>query len=104
MVKGGDRCSAFLWADEIVSRIENEGEREMRELQEQEEEDERAAEALRSQRGQQDEDASVGELEQEDAKGLRDWIKERKWTSDRLRRIMQKHSERLLGCRINIIA
>ncbi|KJZ71410.1 hypothetical protein HIM_09198 [Hirsutella minnesotensis 3608] len=39
-----------------------------------------------------------------DTEGFDDWIKERKWTSDRARRIMQRHSERLMGTKLNISA
>ncbi|KAG6979012.1 ATP-dependent DNA helicase Q-like 3 [Fusarium oxysporum f. sp. conglutinans] len=104
MVKGGDRCSAFLWADEIVSRTDTEDEREQRELREQEEDDGRLSVMSQSQRVPYGDDVSVDDMDHEGRKDMRDWIKERKWNSDRLRRIMQKHSERLLGCRMNIIA
>ncbi|CCE33981.1 uncharacterized protein CPUR_07909 [Claviceps purpurea 20.1] len=30
------------------------------------------------------------------------WFKEKKWKSDRVRRILQQHSERLLGCKLNV--
>ncbi|GJN76018.1 hypothetical protein PLICBS_010129 [Purpureocillium lilacinum] len=39
-----------------------------------------------------------------DTPGFRDWIKERKWTSDRARRIIQRHSERLMATRLTISA
>ncbi|RFN54793.1 putative ATP-dependent dna helicase q1 [Fusarium flagelliforme] len=104
MVKGGDRCSAFLWADEIVSRIDTEDEREQRELREQEEDDGRVSVISQSQQVRLGDNVAVDEIDHEDRKDMRDRIKERKWNSDRLRRIMQKHSERLLGCRMNIIA
>ncbi|MGC0591129.1 DEAD/DEAH box helicase, partial [Salmonella enterica] len=34
--------------------------------------------------------------------GFSDWIKERKWTSDRARRMMQRHSERLMQTKVGL--
>ncbi|KAM6523080.1 hypothetical protein FSOLCH5_003699 [Fusarium solani] len=34
--------------------------------------------------------------------GFQSWVQERKWTSDRVRRIIQRHSRRLLGTTLNI--
>jgi RecQ family ATP-dependent DNA helicase len=86
MVKAADRCSAFLWADEVVSREEGEqpGAEEAGEGQE--------------------EPRTEGTEEMEGREGFEEWIRERKWTLDRVRRVVQRHSERLMGQKINISA
>lgn len=88
ILKGADERSAFLWADEIVKSREGEGKEEERERRSKERED-----------GKVKADREVSEAE---AEGFKDWLDERKWTSDRVRRIMQQHSERLLQARLNI--
>jgi superfamily II DNA helicase RecQ len=84
MVKAADRCSVFLWADEIVSR----------------EEDEQPGVAEGG--GGQEEAGTGGVEEIEGREGYEEWIRERKWTSDRVRRVVQQHSERLMGQKISI--
>jgi hypothetical protein len=73
MVKGGDRCSAFLWADEIVSRTDTEDEREQRELQEQEEDNGRVSVISQSQQVRRGGDVAVDDMDHEDRKDMRDW-------------------------------
>ncbi|PON20110.1 hypothetical protein TGAM01_v211033 [Trichoderma gamsii] len=86
-LKGKRRKSAFLWADEIVgedggkdhgngSRQEN-GE----DGRDEEEEEERVEEAV-----------------------FMEWFTERKWTSDRARRVMQRYSKQFSGQQLNISA
>lgn len=95
IVKQADNCSPFLWSDEIVSRTEAESDTERRER-------------LRKEReggGQHVEEREEWEPESDaDPVGFADWIKERKWTSDRARRIIQRHSERLMGTVLTISA
>ena len=71
VIKGGDASSAFLWADEIVSRGAGEGE----------------------------------EGEEGEGQG---WEKglfyKKRWTSDRMKRILQECSSRYLGVRLTISA
>jgi superfamily II DNA helicase RecQ len=38
----------------------------------------------------------------DDDVGFQSWVQERKWTSDRVRRIIQRHSRRLLDTKLNI--
>ncbi|PWI64632.1 hypothetical protein PCL_09489 [Purpureocillium lilacinum] len=95
IVKQADDCSPFLWSDEIVSRTEAESDTERRER------------LRKEQEGGQPEEQSEEEWETEsdtDPAGFADWIKERKWTSDRARRIIQRHSERLMGTVLTISA
>lgn len=100
IVKQADNRSAFLWSDEVVSRTEKEGETERREREKKEREEGQQAETQ-----QAGEERAEGEGEDvPETEGFGDWIKERKWTSDRARRIIQRHSERLMGTRLNISA
>ncbi|RSL82730.1 hypothetical protein CEP52_016890 [Fusarium oligoseptatum] len=45
--------------------------------------------------------AHDGDMTDDDV-GFQSWVQERKWTSDRVRRIIQRHSRRLLGTTLNI--
>jgi RecQ family ATP-dependent DNA helicase len=92
IIKDADRRSPFLWADEIVSRAEDvgkEGHEQGGEVQEVE--------------GREEQDQG-NEVSMAETDGYNEWIQERKWTSDRLRRILQSHSERLMGHKLNISA
>lgn len=87
IVKEADNRSPFLRSDEVVSRTEEEGAMERREREGKEREE-----------TQQREEGGCAAAEDQDEgipapEGFRDWIKERKWASDRARRIMQRHSD-----------
>lgn len=85
-MKQAVECSAFLWADEVVKQEEVKGE-------------EMGGEEMEGEVEEEEEDIK------REMETVADWIQERKWTSDRVRRIMQRHSERLLeGQRLNISA
>jgi hypothetical protein len=49
--------------------------------------------------GRDDRDDGLGHP---DDIGFQSWVQERKWTSDRVRRIIQRHSRRLLSVVLNI--
>jgi hypothetical protein len=80
IVKDADEPSAFLWAEEIVKK--------------------------KAQEGEADGIGVEGEAGEEvtEEEGQAAWIRERKWTPDRMRRIMQQYSERHLQARVGISA
>jgi hypothetical protein len=53
---------------------------------------------------EEEEHEGDGEKSISSTPGFAEWMQERKWTSDRARRIIQRHSERLLRNRLNISA
>lgn len=85
MAKGSDESPAFLWADEIVKREAADGR------------ERRVDEGREGDHG----DGEHGDS-REDGNSRVQAILERQWTSDRMRRIMQQYSERLLGTRVGI--
>ncbi|KAK3933608.1 P-loop containing nucleoside triphosphate hydrolase protein [Diplogelasinospora grovesii] len=89
IVTGGDQVSAFLWDDEVV-RNERAKER-----------DEEEGDEAENERGEGGGEASEEGINEE---GFQQWIRARKWTSDRMRRIMQQHSARFVGCNIGVSA
>lgn len=96
VIKGAERRSPFLWADEVVSRAE---EAEGRQGQEQ------GGEAVGGEGGEEREEQEQGsEIGAAKNEGYAEWIRERKWTSDRVRRILQSHSERLMGHKLHVSA
>lgn len=99
IVKDADNRSPFLWSDEVVSRAGGEGETERRERQRKEQEEREWSEGAGQGREQ-----GEGEEDMTETAGFKDWIKERKWTSDRARRIMQRHSERLMETKLGLSA
>ncbi|KAG8667999.1 hypothetical protein FPOAC1_007360 [Fusarium poae] len=107
IVKDAGIRSPFMWPDEVVRKAEGSivEEREAR----------RAALERHSQNGggmhEEDDDNSGGSTENPhdpdnpanaDDIGFQSWVQERKWTSDRVRRIIQRHSRRLLGVTLGI--
>lgn len=105
LVKQAGERSAFLWADEIVKQEEEEEEKEEEEGKTKKVKGDKRAKVkgAKVMKGakedtEREEDAEFG------AEGFADWMKERKWTSDRVRRIMQRHSERLLESRLGLSA
>ena len=95
MIKGANKASAFLWGEEIagVSQTtrdegyssDNEGD---------------LGKPAKYSPSVPSEDGNQGGV---DIPGeWKNWIRERKWTSDRVQRILQQHSERLMGCKLNI--
>ncbi|KAF4474120.1 Bloom syndrome protein-like protein [Colletotrichum fructicola Nara gc5] len=81
-----DRKSAFLWADDVVVRG-------------------RAASDDDARNNTEDDDARDNTITDESTPATPSrapWTDERLWTSDKARRIMQQHSERLIGSKINI--
>ena len=91
MANGTDRPSAFLWADEIVGREGGAGG-----ADDGEGEGNRAGEG-----GAGGEDGEAGEGREAGEGSLQAGsIRERKWTADRMRRVMQQHSSRFLGKRV----
>ncbi|KAF5484112.1 Bloom syndrome protein-like protein [Colletotrichum fructicola] len=80
-----DRKSAFLWADDVVVRSRAAGDD--------------------ARNNTEDDDARDNTITDESTPatpGRAPWTDERLWTSDKARRIMQQHSERLVGSKINI--
>lgn len=85
------RCrSAFLWADEVVSE-EGGKERRVQQVWIKGEEDRKRP------RGAMDDDK-----EREEEAAFMEWFRERKWTSDRVRRVMQQYSTQFSGQELNI--
>ncbi|KAM7208117.1 telomere-linked helicase 1, partial [Rhypophila decipiens] len=95
IVKGADDASGFLWADEIVQQAGRGGEAGF-------EEGIRFDEEGGEVESPDDEGEGRGRGERNGGDKEVDWIHERKWTADRMRRIMQGHSGRFLGVRIGI--
>ncbi|MDB5910917.1 MAG: hypothetical protein JWP34_5031, partial [Massilia sp.] len=93
MVKEGDDVSAFMWDDEVVrkDRSQEGGDKE-----DGEEEVEYGAEAQALEEGQLPMGSSRGAVQQ--------WFRARRWTADRMRRIMHQHSARHIGHRVGISA
>lgn len=90
MVKGADQPSAFLWSEEVVCI---------------------SRQMTRDEGCSSDEERGEGSIEfgadeQDEGNGIpviwENWIREKKWTLDRVRRVLQQHSERLMGRRLNI--
>ncbi|KJZ69304.1 hypothetical protein HIM_11298 [Hirsutella minnesotensis 3608] len=98
IVKEADVCSPFLWADEIVGRDDAE----MAGGRVGEPEGEPAGTRASTEGAGVSTGADAGASPPRD--GFEGWIQERKWTLDRVRRIMQRHGERLLGNPLNVSA
>ncbi|KAG8664705.1 uncharacterized protein FPOAC1_013485 [Fusarium poae] len=115
VVKDAVIRSPFMWPDEVVRKAE--------ESIMQEREARRAALERQSQNGgmhnEDDDDGGEGGGRGDgnrvienphdpdnpgnaDDIGFQSWVQERKWTSDRVRRIIQRHSRRLLGVTLGI--
>ncbi|RTE68056.1 hypothetical protein BHE90_017567, partial [Fusarium euwallaceae] len=80
------RRSAFLWADEVVSEHggkEKKG-------------------GFISVRAAGEIEGGGEAQEREEEAAFMDWFRERKWTSDRVRRLMQRYSTQLSGQQLNI--
>jgi hypothetical protein len=87
MIRGADVPSAFLWADEIVRREGGDDEGDG------------------GGEGEDDEgDDNHGEGDDDRAGRQAAWTRERKWTPDRMRRVMQQYSSRFLGTRVGVSA
>ncbi|KAL9572228.1 hypothetical protein ACKAV7_003641 [Fusarium commune] len=100
------RRSAFLWADEVVSE-EGGKEGKIREVKVRAQDggrdsgrDDSREEAVRESLG------AGGEYEEdkEEEAAFMEWFKEKKWTSDRVRRVIQRYSTEFSGYKINISA
>ncbi len=98
IVKEADVCSPFLWADEIVGRDDAETAGGRAEPPEAEPAEMRTSTSATMESMGEDAEASQA------GDGFEGWIQERKWTLDRVRRIMQRHGERLLGNPLNVSA
>ncbi|TVY64128.1 hypothetical protein Focb16_v014221 [Fusarium oxysporum f. sp. cubense] len=92
------RRSAFLWADEVVSE-EGGKEGKIREVK------------VRAQDGGREEVVreSLGaggeyKEDKEEEAAFMEWFREKKWTSDRVRRVIQRYSTEFSGYEINISA
>ncbi|KAG7405148.1 ATP-dependent DNA helicase Q5 [Fusarium oxysporum f. sp. rapae] len=102
IVKDAVIRSPFVWPDEVVRKAEDSivEEREARRA---------ASERQDNNSGMHNEDDDNGgsggrddDIENPDDIGFQSWVQERKWTSDRVRRIIQRHSRRLLGVVLSI--
>ena len=93
MIKGANKPSAFMWGEEMASVSQTT--RDEGYSSDKEEGSEIRIEHSASVQSEDDEGVEIpGEW--------KNWIRERKWTSDGVRRILQQHSERLMGCKLNI--
>ncbi|KAG6260171.1 hypothetical protein E4U48_000121 [Claviceps purpurea] len=115
MLKGADKPSAFLWGEEIASVSQTRrGEQHRRDMEECGDWPTEHSPSVLSDDDDDDDDDDNDDNDDNDeefsihadrfaipADG-KNWFKEKKWTSDRVRRIMQQHSERLLGCKLNV--
>ncbi|KAF4482479.1 hypothetical protein CGGC5_v008661 [Colletotrichum fructicola Nara gc5] len=98
-----DRKSAFLWADDVVVRGRAAGEASRDNTRGDERRNNTKDNDARD--NTEDDDARDNTITDESANatpGRAPWTDERLWTSDKARRIMQQHSERLVGSKINI--
>ncbi|KAH7464123.1 hypothetical protein FOMA001_g17997 [Fusarium oxysporum f. sp. matthiolae] len=98
-MKQKNRRSAFLWADEVVSK---EGRKESKiwhvKIR-------RRGGGLGEGDGDRDGEDEKREQEQkEEEAAFMDWFREPKWTSDRVRRVLQRYSTQFSGQEINISA
>jgi hypothetical protein len=120
MVKGADQVSAFLWSEEIAYRKRHHNSNE----DEGYSSDEEDVGEIGEEKGDKDEvgyeespapprssrTSRPGQPSQLEDEGIdmsipvewKNWMRERKWTPDRARRILQQISQRLMGCRLNI--
>jgi superfamily II DNA helicase RecQ len=90
-----------MWDDEIVKKEESPeaGEEEEAGDEEEAEREEAEREEIEAERG-----SEASEQDGEEEKRFQQWVTAPKWTSDRMRRIMQQHSARFVGHRIGISA
>ncbi|KAF5513901.1 Bloom syndrome protein-like protein [Colletotrichum fructicola] len=98
-----DRKSAFLWADDVVVRGRAAGEASRDNTRGDERRNNTEDDDARD--NTEDDDARDNTITDESdnaTPGRAPWTDERLWTSDKARRIMQQHSERLVGSKINI--
>ncbi|KAG6148290.1 hypothetical protein E4U37_007506 [Claviceps purpurea] len=111
MLKGADKPSAFLWGEEIASVSQTRrGEQHRRDMEECGDWPTEHSPSVLSDDDDDDDDDNDDNDEEFSIHADRfaipadgkNWFKEKKWTSDRVRRIMQQHSERLLGCKLNV--
>lgn len=83
--KQAHRYSVFLWADEVVGRSGSGG----------------SGADVSDHDGQRDTDANA-DANADDSRATWTWKEDRTWTTDRARRIIQRHSARLLGNKLNV--
>lgn len=91
MVEKADQLSPFIWADAIAKEKENET----------------RGSIDRTEDSRDRTEGSVGGTDRTDGFGELDFKtihQSKQWTSERIRKIMQKHSEKWLGVRLNISA
>ncbi|RKK63864.1 hypothetical protein BFJ69_g16845 [Fusarium oxysporum] len=96
IVKDAGIRSPYLWPDEVVRKVD---------ISETEQRERRQAEMETGSgnggRGDDDDDDDDDDNMDPNIK-FESWVEERNWTSDRVRRIIQRHSRRLLGTMLNI--
>lgn len=85
-VKGQRRVSAFLWADEVVGDKKAGIIRSHRKGSHKEEEEEKEQEAMK-----------LINQEEEEAAAFMDWYRERKWTRDRVLRVLRRYGMQCTG-------
>ncbi|KAI8416192.1 hypothetical protein FOFC_02501, partial [Fusarium oxysporum] len=95
IVKDAGIRSPYLWPDEVVRKVD---------ISKTEQRERRQAEMETGSgnggRGDDDDDDDDDNMDPNIK--FESWVEERNWTSDRVRRIIQRHSRRLLGTMLNI--
>ncbi|KAH7159390.1 hypothetical protein DER46DRAFT_611696 [Fusarium sp. MPI-SDFR-AT-0072] len=86
-MKKKNRRSAFLWADEVVS-----------------EEGRKESKIWHTKVGKGEGSEQERQKAKEEEAAFMDWFREPKWTSDRVRRVLQRYSTQFSGQEINISA
>jgi hypothetical protein len=99
IIKDAGIRSSYSWPDEVVRKVEI-SETEQRERRQADIETGSGEDGFGSGNGGRGDDDDDDNADPNIK--LESWVEERNWTSDRVRRIIQRHSRRLLGTMLNI--